>query len=233
MSYSQMKTRIMNKVDFLPALNNKCVSNGRVNAYNVIYDTAAPPDGTPDIHTCLPYTWKSVGLGWHDNSSNEIGFNIQRKKSGESTFSSVTSVDENVAFYVDTSLNGGTMDFKVKVYNMAGNATSNTVNVTIPSGAPAAPSDLATEGPTLVHHVILNWQDNATNEQTFVIQRRPSGGGQWTNVGTINPFLYAQYPAMSYTDTQVNQGNYYYRIKATNPNGYSYSNQIYVEVEAI
>jgi hypothetical protein len=135
--------------------------------------------------------------------------------------------------HTDTAINGGTIYYKIRAFNMAGDVTSDTLTTSPPTGAPAAPSDLTAEDPTLVHHVVLNWQDNATNEQTFVIQRRPSGGGVWTNVATINPTLTSQYPTMSYTDTQVNQGNYYYRIKATNPNGYSYSSEIYVEVEAI
>jgi subtilisin family serine protease len=42
LTYSQLKARILEKVDAVGALNNKCVSNGRLNAYNVIYDSAAP-----------------------------------------------------------------------------------------------------------------------------------------------------------------------------------------------
>jgi subtilisin family serine protease len=231
MTYLQLKTRIIDRADLVAGLNNKCVANGRLNAYRVVYDSAAPnvPDGLgPDW-----YSWKSVCLSWNDNSSDEIGFDVQRKKSGEQQFSTIATLNRNMIVHTDTAINGGTIYYKIRAFNMAGDVTSDTLTTSPPTGAPAAPSDLTAEDPTLVHHVVLNWQDNATNEQTFVIQRRPSGGGVWTNVATINPTLTSQYPTMSYTDTQVNQGNYYYRIKATNPNGYSYSSEIYVEVEAI
>ncbi len=231
LTYSQLKSRILDKTDYDSYLYNKCVSNGRMNAYNLVYDSAAP-NGTPDGLSCTWYSWKSVCIGWTDNSSNEIGFSIQRKKSGEADFSGIQSVNANSGYYTDTSINGGTIYYKVKAYNMAGDVTSNSTSTTVPAGVPSAPSDLTAEDPTLVHHVALSWQDNATNEQAFVVQRRLSGGGQWTTVATIDVDFYSQYPTMSWTDTGVNQGNYYYRVKATNPNGSSsYSNELYVEVE--
>jgi subtilisin family serine protease len=232
LTYLQLKTRILDKADYEAGLYGKCVSNGRLNTYNVLYDSAVP-DGTPDGLAANWYSWKSTRLSWNDNSSTEIGFDVQREKSGEQQFSTIQSVNKNIVGCTDTTLSGGTNYYKIRAFNMAGGVTSDVLTVTVPAEAPTSPSDLTAESPTLVHHVVLTWQDNATNEQTFVIQRRPSGGGQWTNVATIDPDVNSQYPTLSYTDTQVNQGNFYYRIKATNPNGSSYSNEIYVEVEGI
>ena len=232
MTYSQLKTRIMDKADYDSDLNGKCVADGRLNAYSVLYDSAVP-NGTPDSLNGTWYSWKSISVNWGDNSSNEIGFDVQRKKPGESEYTSIHSADANFTYHTDITVAGGTVYYQIRAYNMAGySSLSSPLSVTVPAGVPSGPSDLTAEDPTLVHHVVLSWQDNATNEQAFVIQRRLSGGGSWTTVATIDVDPYSQYPTMSWTDTGVNQGNYYYRVKATNPNGSSsYSNELYVEVE--
>lgn len=233
LTYIQIKTRIIDDADYKAALNGKCVANGRLNAYNVVYD-ADVPDGTPDGLAITWYSWGSARLTWNDNSSDEIGFNIERQRSGEQQYSTIDSLNKNFASCLDTTLAGGTNYYRVKAFNMAGDAMSNPLTATVAAGVPSAPSNLAAESPTLVHHVVLTWTDNATNEQSFVVQRRLSGGGTWANVGTVDPDPYEQYPTMTWTDTGVNQGNYYYRVKATNPNGSSsYSNELYVEVEQI
>lgn len=233
LTYIQIKTRIIDDADYKAALNGKCVASGRLNAYNVVYD-ADVPDGTPDGLAITWYSWESASLTWNDNSSDEIGFNVERQRSGEQQYSTIDSLNKNVASCLDTTLAGGTNYYRVKAFNMAGDSTSNPLTATVAAGVPSAPSDLAAESPTLVHHVVLTWTDNATNEQVFVVQRRLSGGGTWTNVGTVDADPYEQYPSMTWTDTGVNQGNYYYRVKATNPNGSSsYSSELYVEVEQI
>lgn len=233
LTYIQIKTRIIDDADYKAALNGKCVANGRLNAYNVVYD-ADVPDGTPDGLAITWYSWGSARLTWNDNSSDEIGFNVERQRSGEQQYSTIDSLNKNFAFSLDTTLAGGTNYYRVKAFNMAGDATSNPLTATVTAGVPAAPSGLAAESPALVHHVVLTWTDNATNEQSFVVQRRLSGGGSWTNVGNVDADPYEQYPSMTWTDTGVNQGNYYYRVKATNPNGSSScSSELYVEVEEI
>ena len=225
LTYSQLKSRILNKSDYDPALQNKCVSNGRLNAYNVIYDPAVP-DGTPASLTGTYSSWTTVSVSWQDNSSNEIGFDIQRKKTGESDFYSIKSVDSGVTGYLDTSAWGGIpIYYKVRAYNMAGTSPfSGTLTITIPATVPAAPSNLHTVGIPHEFHVQLNWTDNANNEQWFLIERRPEGSESWTQIGIIAG------NSSTFIDTTVHAGTYSYRVGANNPYGTSYSNVIQVEV---
>lgn len=231
MTYSQLKARILETADYVSYLSNKCVSDGRLNVYNLIYDSAVP-NGTPDNLSGTWYSWKSTSLSWGDNSSNEIGFDIQRQKPGESEYSSIQSVDSNITAYTDASVAGGTIYYRIRAYNMAGYSSySDTLSVTVPAGVPSAPSDLTAQSPAAEHHVELSWQDNANNEEVFVVQRKPFGSGVWTNIGTVDTEPYLLHPTISWMDTSVHQGTYYYRVKGTNPNGSSsYSNQITVEV---
>lgn len=181
---SQIRTRIINKRDYKSSLQNKCVANGRLNAYKVLYDSASP-NGTPINLSGSPSAWEIIDLSWHDNSSNEIGFEIQRKKTGEASFSYIKSVDNNVTLYDDTTATGGiAIYYKVRAYNMAGNSSfSNTLTVTIPATIPAAPTDLYAPSPSPEFHVELTWTDNANNEKYYVVERRPLGSGIWTQVG--------------------------------------------------
>lgn len=231
MTYSQLKTRIIEKADYDSDLNGKCVADGRLNAYSLLYDSAVP-NGTPDNVSGTWYSWKSISLNWGDNSSNEIGFDIQRQKSGESEYSSIHSADANFTYYSDATVAGETIYYKIRAYNMAGYSSySGTLNTTAPAGVPSAPSDLTAPSPAPEHHVELSWQDNANNEEVFVVQRKPFGSGVWTNVGTVNTEPYELHPTISWMDTSVQQGTYYYRVKGTNPNGSSsYTSQVMVEV---
>ena len=54
LSVSQLKQRIMQTVDVLPALSNLCVTGGRVNAYAALTaDGGLAPDGVPDAFGAL------------------------------------------------------------------------------------------------------------------------------------------------------------------------------------
>ncbi len=72
--------------------------------------------------------------------------------------------------------------------------------------------------------VDLSWNDNSTNEEGFVIQRRLGEAGTWENAGT------SAADTAEYQDTTVLPGNeYFYRVYAYNANGNSdYSNTVMV-----
>ncbi len=59
-----------------------------------------------------------VKLNWMDNSSNEFGFAIERKKSGESEFVLIDSTSNDSTFYLDVSITeNGTFDYRVFAFN--------------------------------------------------------------------------------------------------------------------
>ena len=230
-TYSQLKSRILNQTDYLSSLNNLCVSEGRLNVYNVVHDAAAP-DTAPDSLTDTWFSWGSCVVSWADNSSNEIGFDVQRQKTGEGDFSTIISSNANTTSHTDASVSGGTNYYRIRAYNMAGYSSySSTLTSAVPAGVPSAPSNLAAQSPAPEFQIELSWDDNANNEQAFVVQRRRLGTGMWTTVGSaISTDPYTQHPTINWMDTSSGQGEYYW-VKATNPNGSSsYSSEVYVEV---
>ncbi|MGB9788236.1 MAG: fibronectin type III domain-containing protein [Dictyoglomus turgidum] len=72
-----------------------------------------------------------VRLTWQDNSNNEDGFKIERKKEGED-WTQIATVEANVTTFTDTGLNSNTKYYyRVKAYNSAGDSDySNEAEVT-------------------------------------------------------------------------------------------------------
>ena len=233
---SRLKSLIIdiNSVDDVSYLYGLCASGGRLNAYKVLnaLEGSASPN-TPSTLSASPIGWDTILVDWHDNSNNELGFEVQRKDQFQTYFIRRNCVDSNATSFVSyqdrpQGLTPGTSyTYRVRAVNRAGiSAFSNTAEATIPNTAPAAPSDLA--APEAVYpNVHLEWVDNANNELTFSLQRRTHGTGPWSVIATLEE------NQTTYVDSNVQIGHIYdYRVRAQNPLGYSgYSNTITVEVE--
>jgi hypothetical protein len=212
-------------VDPLPSLSGKCLTGGRLNAYNPFTESSPSAPGNIDA---WPTAWTQINLSWNDNSNNEVGFEIQRKKEGENDFSTIEARKENINYYNDNTASGGiTHYYKVRAYNLGGSSPfSNTISVIIPAIPPAAPSDL--RGFCGALEVQLTWQDSSNNELCFLVERS-SLGEPWEEIGEAGPNETLFYDR----NVQPNQ-IYYYRVRAYNPCGYSsYSNTIMIEVFGI
>ena len=233
LTYGQLKSLILNGVDEISSLNNKCVSEGRLNAYNVLNALGGSiSPGAPSGLNAQPTAWNIILLHWSDNSNNELGFEIQRKDQYQSVFihdnCSASNSTSTVSFQ-DKSIDPTderTYTYRVRATNAAGvSSFTDTASASVPATLPSAPSDL--EAPAAVYPTVhLAWCDNATNEFQFSLERRISGYGHWSVIAS---------PGANYTshiDSNVQVGNTYdYRIRATNPVGNSsYSNVVTVEV---
>ena len=84
---------------------------------------------------------------------------------------------------------------------------------------PIAPSNLTAQAASC-NQINLSWQDNATNETGFKVERATSSSGPWSQITTLGA------NATSYANTGLNQSTiYYYRVYAYNAAGNSsYSN---------
>jgi len=95
----------------------------------------------------------SATLNWTDNSTNESGFNIERKPgtcASTGAFAEIATVPANSTTYKDVGVTEGLIYcWRVAASNSAGKSGySNTAELTIPFTIPAAPSLLgATPGP--------------------------------------------------------------------------------------
>ena len=95
---------------------------------------------------------------------------------------------------------------------------------------PAAPTNLTTQliqNPTAVE---LNWTDNSTNEEGFIVERETVNPNVFAVIDTVGPDV------ITYNDTSVVFATYSYRVKAFNAageSGYSNNAQITVPVELV
>jgi subtilisin family serine protease len=232
LTYNLLKSRLMDTGDSLATLQGKCVSGKRVNAYLALYDPfhqVAP--NAPSILNACATAWNTIVIHWQDNSSDEVGFEIQRYNSDKPVFQRYASVGQQITTFVDQhaytrSYGGGIVhSYRVRAGNIGGGVStfSGTVNAYVPYTAPAAPSAFAAET-SIIPNIVLAWNDNSNNELTFIIERKKTG--PWTQVAVVGA------NSTTYTDHVTLPGLYYYRMKAQNPVGNSaYSNQITVEVE--
>src|SRR5206468_7954769 len=180
----------------------------------------------PSGLTITSITSGTVSLAWTDNSNNETGFKIQRKQGITGAYVDIKTTNANVTTYTDNDaalLDGTVYYYRVCATNTAGDsAFSNEVNGTTPL---AIPTSLTA---TVVSRtqVNLNWTDNSRTETSYLIERKATSSGNYSQIGSVGMNVH------SYTDTYnfASGTNYYYRVRATNGTIYSgYSNAPHVK----
>lgn len=185
-----------------------------------------PAPQAPSGLSANPDSSSAVALVWNDNSDNELGFKLERRRSGDdgAGFSQVALLPANATSHRDTGLNALTAyDYRLRAYNAGGDsAYSNVFTVTTlapPVPAPLPPSDLSVEvePPNAIR---LRWRDNSTNETSFKIERSTKADGGFAQIASVGP------DETAYLDAGLKAGTqYYYRVRATNTGGNSaYSN---------
>jgi hypothetical protein len=204
--------------------------------YAPITKPAAPTDLTAEVTGP-----KQVTLSWSDNSNNEMGFVIQRATDPNFTQNVVTLHAPPNATSTATYVNKGlarntTYYYRVRAMDLAGNsAWSNTAGATTPSSpatsAPAAPTNAKASNVTNTSATI-SWQDNANNEDGFVIYRE-TGTGAFVAIATVPADTSAAPSTVSFTDTTLSPRTHYvYRIEAYNLKGFSTYTQVAVNTSA-
>jgi Fibronectin type III domain len=115
----------------------RAYNSGGTSAYtNIATTTTAdvPPSAPSDLSLTTQAGASSttdIILNWIDNSSNELGFKVERSV-GTSTFSQIATTSVNVVTYTDASKTSGTYTYRLRAYNNSGNsAYSNTASTTI------------------------------------------------------------------------------------------------------
>jgi serine protease len=167
-------------------------------------------------------TANCVDLSWADQSSNEDGFEIQRKTDSGS-YTAIARVAANTTTYADgTTESSKSYTYRVRAYNSGGEAYSNEASVTV-SSAPTAPASLAAKVVTL-SRVDLSWADQSSNEDGFRIERK-TGTGSWGVLAQLGA------NSTAYSDTSVQKDvTYSYRVIAFNAPGSASSSEVTVKV---
>ncbi|MBN1676537.1 MAG: lamin tail domain-containing protein [Kiritimatiellae bacterium] len=182
------------------------------------HTAGAPPPTPPAAPSSLAAEAlgsTEIRLAWHDNSSDESGFKIERSPDG-SSWAQIATVGANATAYTNTGLAPNTAySYRVRAYNAAGNSGySNTAGATTMDDAqpPAAPSNLQAAALSSTE-IRLTWHDNSSDETGFRIQRSSDGV-------TFAPIAEPAANTTAYTDSGLAPGTTYtYKIKATGAAG--------------
>ena len=192
----------------------------RVYAEGAAVDSAFSNTGSATIVPSAPtglvaagVSTSQINLTWLD-VSGETGYRIERSLDG-SSWSQVGTTSADITSFQNTGLAGGT-SYYYRVFAVAtfGNspASATALGVTQALALPAAPTSV-TAAKVARTKMRVTWNDNATNESGFRVQRS-TDGRTWTQIGT------APANATSYTDV-IKTGAYYYRVSAYNAAGES------------
>ena len=199
-------------------------------SYSSFSNTASTGIGLINPPSDLSYTYVSTTratLKWKDNSSDENGFQIERKigidgewrviywASRNSTSYTVSNLDPNIDYY-----------FRVRAYTYSGNASSVSEEILVSTALPTAPSNVSAIS-VAMSQVKITWQDNSDNEKGFRILRRPSTSSTFTALATVGK------DTTVYFDNSVVYGKqYYYKVASYNDTGSSESTATVVAVKA-
>jgi predicted phage tail protein len=163
----------------------------------------------------------TIALSWVDAASNETGYEVERKASGDPDFALVASLAADSRDLSDGGLlPGTTYTYRVRAVNEFGpSAYSNEVSGTTGT-LPEEPGSLAVTAIGL-GALSLAWIDLATDETGYVLERRPAGG-TFETAAELPP------GTVDYFDGSLARGaTYTYRVRALNIYGPSdWSNEV-------
>jgi len=159
-----------------------------------------------------------VKITWNDNSTNEIGFIIERK-TGDTTsvdpFSVIDSVGADEVSFIDSAVvEFTTYTYRVNAFNLfLVSDYSNMASITTALFSVPAPTNLlAIMSPADTHNVKLTWVDNSPNEVGFGIERKT--GDSLSSTPFVNIALVLA-DITFYEDTSVaDTTTYTYRVYA-------------------
>jgi PKD repeat protein len=174
------------------------------------------PPTAPSALTAAAVSSSQINLQWADNAGNETEFKLERSTDGIS-FSEIATLGANVTSYSDTGLNGTTTYYyRVRASNASGNsAYSGTASATTPIALPATPSKLTARAASQTQ-MNLTWQDNATNETGYYVERSANGATGWLRIANLGA------NAKTYSDLGLTRNTkYYYRVQAYHGGGTS------------
>jgi len=193
-------------------------------AWGSLLTTTPPIPSAPSNLTATATSSSTIGLSWRDNANNEIGQRIERSVGSSNNYAFLTNVGAGTTGFTDSQLVDGTKYYyRLKAFNTGGFSTySSQKSATTPLNSPTSLTATVVSS----SRVNLNWTDNSMSETAYLIERKATSSGNYSQIGSVGMNV------QSYTDTyNFRSGTtYYYRVRATNGTLYSgYSNQPHVK----
>jgi predicted phosphodiesterase len=175
-------------------------TNGSVPTANdefetIVIQTVSDKDNVPDQPSNLSATAMSatqINLNWSDNSTNELGFKIERKVSG-GIYSKIAEVGADATSYSDTQCNEATTyAYRVRASNAAGDSIfSNDASATTPSagGGGGGSQDDVEDFVTRFYQLCLGRNPDQTGLDVWVVALL---NGTQTGSGVAYGFVFSQ-----------------------------------------
>jgi hypothetical protein len=119
------------------ALNSTTGDSGFSNTTDATTLAAGSSPPAPSNLSATASSSMQINLSWQDNSSNELGFRIERKPGSAGTFSEIATVGVNATSYIDTAgvQPSTTYTYRLRAYNTFGNSPySSEASATTPGG---------------------------------------------------------------------------------------------------
>lgn len=184
------------------------ITKPRVNLEAAVLRFVVPPSGL----SATTASSSEINISWTDNSSDELGFKIERKTGSGGTYVPIANVSADVISYSDSELTASTAYYyRVRAYNGYGN--SNYSNETNATTCPATPSGLSATAASS-SQIDLSWTDNSSDESGFKIERKTGSGGTYAEIATVVADV------TSYSNTGLTASTtYYYRVRAYSSSG--------------
>lgn len=191
--------------------------NTRVNSDYSNEISQVMPLVTPTTLQATLVGQNQVRLSWLDNSSNEQGFQIERKTGATGNWTPLATAAANqTSLLSEASLAEFTLYFyRIRAYKDGlTSAYSNEASLLTPL---VPPSNLSATL-SAPNQIKLGWADNSGREESYRVEWRSGLAGAWTLLATL--------PAQStqYFHNGLTAGTlYFYRVQAYHSNPLSYS----------
>ncbi|MBI9009649.1 MAG: fibronectin type III domain-containing protein [Tenericutes bacterium] len=149
-------------------------------------------------------------LTWKDNSSDELGFFVERLNNNNGEWEKIKLLPSNTTEFLDQNLvAGNTYKYRVFSYSTdSQSAYSNEAQATTAWQDVLAPDNLIAVFNPDLNAVILNWKDKTVLEDGTYIERKTGLGGMFVEINSVDIDI------ETYSDSLIEAGKtYYYRVR--------------------
>lgn len=181
-----------------------------------------PPPG--NLTAVFDSTTKNVEITWDDDTFQENGTFIERKKGAGGNYVEIGSTAADINYYTDVAPEPGyTYFYRARHFTTDEFYTeySNEATVEVPNLPPAAPTNMKVTPTENPNEYLITWDDNATDEDGYELWRKDGDNPNWTQINYP-----ADYHAVLFQAPAGSNIVYYFKVRAYRGQYYSdFSNE--------